>query len=174
MCPTNGFDDLIGQDVPRGNDGDLPGFAGPVTRTEIEELLYGDAPPKERLERLSALRGEIARLESPDYGEDDPASLMGEIDDAIARLSVETGREVELSGDVMDAPLLPDTDALDHRETLSPDSDEMDLIRARDEEDLDDEEEELEEEDELRALDEADDPDDLSRPLDEEEWEEGR
>lgn len=197
MAPTNGFDDLIAEDIPRGNDGDLPGYAAPVTNTEIEELLYGDAPPAERLERLSALRGEMARLESADFGDDDPASLIDEIDDAIARLSIETGREADLSGTVPDA-LLDDAvivpaDPTDHRETLAPDSDEMDLVRARDAEDIDaddddldeavlEEEEEAEDDDldDLEALDADDDDEDeddveaaLSAPLDETEWLDG-
>jgi hypothetical protein len=207
MAPTNGFDDLIAEDIPRGNDGDLPGYAEPVTGTEIEELLYGDAPPAERLERLSALRGEMARLEPADFGENDPASLRGEIDDAIARLSIETGREVDLSGTVPDAliddAVIVPADPTDHRETLAPDSDEMDLVRARDAEDIDADDDDLDEAvlaeedeaeddeddlDDLEALDtdEADDDefdeddedeDDVERaltaPLDETEWLDG-
>lgn len=42
---SNHFRGLIAEDTPAGNDGDTPGFAQPVSQTEIEELLYGDDWP---------------------------------------------------------------------------------------------------------------------------------
>ena len=42
MISTHNFRGLIAEDTPAGNDGDTPGFAQPVSQTEIEELLYGD------------------------------------------------------------------------------------------------------------------------------------
>jgi hypothetical protein len=125
MSTNHRFRGLIAEDTPAGNDGDVPGFAQPVTQTEIEELLYGDDwPIEDRLARLREMRTEIADLEAPDFGDEDPLVLVRFIDDAIARL---TG----LAGEGMD-PTSIDHDPSAHRETLSPDSDELDAIEAAD------------------------------------------
>lgn len=121
----SGLRDVIGQDMPLGNDGDTPGYAQPVSQTEIEEMLYGDDwPIEERLARLRQVRGEIADLEAPDYGDEDPVVLVRVIDDAITRLE-------GLVGEGMD-PTSVDHDASVHRETLSPDSDELEAIARAD------------------------------------------
>ena len=123
---SSGFRTVIGQDMPLGNDGDTPGFAQPVSLTEIEELLYGDDwPIEERLARLRVARQEIADLEAPDFGDEDPLVLVRAIDDAIGRLE-------GLAGESMD-PTSVDHDASVHRETLAPDSDELEAIEAADE-----------------------------------------
>ncbi len=120
------FRDLVGQDLPAGNDGDTPGYTQPVSQTEIEELLYNDDwPIRERLARLREMRGEIADLEAPDYGDEDPVALVRSIDDAITRLE-------QLSGESMDRTSI-DQDPSAHRETLSPDSDELEAIEEADE-----------------------------------------
>ena len=125
MSSNHHFSGLIAEDTPAGNDGDTPGFAQPVSQTEIEELLYGDSwPAAERLERLQAIRGELFDLEGPDFGDNDPLSLMRAVDDAIARLS-------GVEGEGMD-PTSVDHDADAHRETLSPDSDELEAIEEDD------------------------------------------
>ena len=132
MTANNHFRGLIAEDTPAGNDGDTPGFAQPVSQTEIEELLYGDDwPAAERLVRLQSIRAELADLEATDFGDDDPRSLIGAIDEAISQL---TG----LAGEGMD-PTSIDHDPGAHRETLAPDSDELDAIEADDEASLTDE-----------------------------------
>lgn len=123
---SSGFRDLVGQDMPVGNDGDTPGMAQPVSQAEIEELLYSDDwPIEERLARLHEMRQTIADFEAPDYGDEDPLTLIRFIDDAIARLN-------SLSGESMD-PTSIDQDASAHRETLAPDSDELEAIEEADE-----------------------------------------
>jgi hypothetical protein len=135
MNTNHRFRGVIAEDTPAGNDGDVPGFAQPVTQTEIEELLYGDDwPIEDRLRRLNEMRAEIADLEAPDFGDEDPLVLVGFIDDAIARL---TG----LAGEGMD-PTSIDHDASAHRETLSPDSDELEAIAKQDEASFSSEDEE--------------------------------
>lgn len=123
---SSGYRDVVGQNMPLGNDGDTPGFAQPVSQTEVEELLYGDGwPIEERLARLREMRGAIAELEAPDFGDEDPLVLVRSIDDAIGRLE-------KLEGEGMD-PTSVDQDASAHRETLSPDSDELEAIEEADE-----------------------------------------
>lgn len=122
---SSGFRDLVGQDMPVGNDGDTPGMAQPVSQSEIEELLYNaDWPIEERLARLREMREEIADLEATDYGDEDPVTLVRLIDDAITRLE-------RLDGEGMD-PTAIDQDASAHRETLAPDSDELEAIEEAD------------------------------------------
>ena len=126
MTANNHFRGLLAEDTPAGNDGDTPGFAQPVSQAEIEELLYGDDwPAAERLARLRSIRTELVDLEATDFGDDDPRTLIGAIDEAIAQLN-------GLDGEGMD-PTSVDHDPAAHRETLSPDSDELDAIAANDE-----------------------------------------
>jgi len=123
---SNHFRGLLAEDTPAGNDGDVPGFAQPVSQAEIEELLYGDDwPAAERLARLLAIRDELSNLEASDFGDDDPRRLIGAIDEAVAQLS-------DVEGEGMD-PTSVDHDPAAHRETLSPDSDELEAIEAADE-----------------------------------------
>jgi hypothetical protein len=130
---SSGFRDLVGQDLPLGNDGDTPGFTQPISQTEIEELLYNDDwPIHERLARLREMRGEIADLEAPDFGDEDPVTLVRAIDDAITRME-------QLQGEGMD-PASVDQDPSVHRETLAPDSDELEAIEEADEASLSEDE----------------------------------
>ncbi len=130
---SSGFRDLMGRDLPVGNDGDTPGFAQPVSATEIEELLYSEEwPAAERIERRGAMRAQLAELEAPDYGDDDPLALIRQIDDAVAQLS-------GLNGESMD-PTSVDHDPSAHRETLAPDSDELEEIEQADEASLSEDE----------------------------------
>ncbi len=141
------FRDVVGRDVLTGNDGDEPGYTLPVSPTEIEELLYNEEwSADERVQRLLQMRGQLAELESPDFGDDDPLRLVRQIDDAIAQLRGLDGEGMDPSG--------MDMDASSHRETLSPDSDEL----------LD-----LEEEDEASLTSD----DDEDGPIDEREWIDG-
>ena len=120
--------------VPPDGSGDSM-TALPISQAEIEELLYGDdRPAGERIERLQELAGQLRDKESGDFGDNDPGALLGEITDAIARLMGGMERDLDLE---FDEPTM-DGDPLDHRETLSPDSDELDEIEEDDEASLSD------------------------------------
>jgi len=125
----------------------------PVSQSEIEELLYGDdRPARERLERLQELAVQMREEQPGDFGDGDPHALLGEIDEAIARLSGDIDRDPDMNEDQVST----DGDPLNHRETLSPDSDELDDI----------------ERDDARSLTDGSEPlsDDV---LDPEEWDDG-
>ena len=125
--------------VPPDGSGDSM-TALPISQAEIEELLYGDdRPAGERIERLQELAGQLRDKESGDFGDNDPGALLGEITDAIARLMGGMERDLDLE---FDEPTM-DGDPLDHRETLSPDSDELDEIEEDDEASLSDRSEPL-------------------------------
>jgi hypothetical protein len=79
------------------------------------------------------MRGQLAEQEAPDFGADDPLSLIRQIDDAVARLRGRDGEGMDPSGIDMDPGA--------HRETLSPDSDELLDLEEEDEESLTDDEE---------------------------------
>lgn len=148
---SSGFRDLVGQNLPIGNDGDTPGFSQPVSQSEIEELLYSEQwSVEERLERLSAMRAQLDELEAPDFGDDDPADLIRQIDAAIGNLE-------QLVGEGMD-PTSIDHDPSAHRETLSPDSDELEAIEEADE----DESAEVADDSEIDKSQWIDGPDDES------------
>ena len=124
----------------------------PLSQAEIEELLYGDdRPVVERVERLQELAGLLREQEPGDFGDNDPGALIGEIEEAIARL---TGG-LDGDPDVVFDETTMDDDPLNHRETLSPDSDEL---------------EDIEEEDEASLSDGSEPRDDSA--LDPEEWSE--
>jgi hypothetical protein len=144
---------IVPQDlVPDDGSGDSL-TAMPVSQSEIEELLYGDDRPEaERLERLQEIAGQLRQQEPGDFGGGDTKALLGEIDEAIARLSGDIERDPDM---VFDEPSM-DEDPLSHRETLSPDSDELEDIE-------DDDKESVAEDAEPR-------PDDA---LDPEEWDDG-
>lgn len=128
------FRDLIGQDDTVGNDGDTPGFSAPIGPGEIEELLYNESwTASGRIERLLEMRARLVELESPDFGDDDPRALIRQIDAAIGQLR-------NLEGEGMD-PTGIDMDPSAHRETLSPDSDELLDLEALDAASLSDEDE---------------------------------
>ena len=116
----------------RSNDGtDQVLILNPISQTEIDELLYSDEfPREERLERLRYYRDELSEREASDFGLDDPGALLGQIQEAITALE-------EGFGESMD-PASVDHNPEDHRETLSPDSDELEAIEAADEESLED------------------------------------
>jgi hypothetical protein len=118
------FRDLIGQDDAIGNDGDAPGYSTPFSTSEIDELLYNEEwPAEQRIARLMEMRAQLVALEASDFGDDDPRSLVRQIDAAIARfeatdLSDTSGLELDMGA---------------HRETLAPDSDELLDLQAADE-----------------------------------------
>ena len=129
--------------VPQDGWGDML-TALPISQAEIEDLLYGDdRPAEERIERLSEIADSLRNREPGDFGDNDPGVLLGEIDNAIARLRSGTERDPDMVTD--DEPTMDD-DPLNHRETLSPDSDELEELEALDEASLSDETEPLEDE----------------------------
>ena len=151
---TNGHPGrILPQDVvPPDGWGDVL-TALPVSQAEVEELLYGDdRPPQERLERLQELAGQLRDQETGDFGDGDPHALVREIEEAIARLRGDMDRDLDLQFDDVST----DGDPLNHRETLSPDSDELEAI----------------EDDDERSLTDGSEPlsDDV---LDPEEWDDG-
>jgi hypothetical protein len=113
---------VLPQDVvPEDGSGDMM-TALPVSQAEVEELLYGDDRPAiERVERLQELAGQLRDKEQGDFGDNDPGRLLVEIDAAIGRINAALDRDpdAEYEEQTMDG------DPLDHRETLSPDSDEL-------------------------------------------------
>lgn len=140
------------QDTRSNDDTDQVIIAQPLSQAEIDELLYSDEfPREERLERLRYYRDELSAREASDFGLDDPGALLSQIQEAIGYLE-------ESFGESMD-PASVDHNPEDHRETLSPDSDELEAIEADDEASIEEDIGELEE--------------DLDEVLDEEEWEDG-
>jgi hypothetical protein len=97
---------------------DQAGIAQPYTQSEIEDLLYSDERPvEERLARLREMRDEASVRESGDFGDDDPAALLDELDRAIEELSGDAAasdENFELADAVVDDPA-------DHSHALAPD-----------------------------------------------------
>jgi hypothetical protein len=122
---------IIPQDlVPEDGSGETL-TALPFGQAEIDELLYGDdRPPGERIERLQELAAQMRDQEPGDFGGGDTKALLGEIDEAIARLVGNMDRDPDLVFDDVST----DDDPLNHRETLAPDSDELEEIEEEDEE----------------------------------------
>lgn len=118
--------DVVGQEADVGEDDYAPGIAQPLSQAEIDELLYGDEwSAEERLVRLRDFRDDLQSREAADFGSDDPGSLLQEVIAAIARLE-------RAFGEGMD-PSSVDHNPEDHRETLAPDSDELEAIEEEDE-----------------------------------------
>jgi hypothetical protein len=129
---------------------DQPGIAQPYTQSEVEDLLYGDdRPASERLARLRELRDESAIRESGDWGDQDPAAMLDELDRAIDELSA-TIANSEDNDDFAGLATTFDHDPADRLDSLSPDDDEARHAIEGDEEgyfdDEDDEDDSLEEE----------------------------
>lgn len=155
MSPTNYRDDVVPQDTAENDSTRETGASLPLGEDEIDDLLYGEGrTTEERLQLLRALRDDIRDREGGDFGDDDPGDLVAEIDARISEL--ENDEETGEAG-------VYDPDPLAHRETLAPDSDELEELDEEEEDSLDEEddwldaEERAEEEDELD--DEADDDD---------------
>ena len=130
---------IVPQDValPDGSGSMLTAL--PVSQAEIEELLYGDdRPPRERIERLQELAGQLREDLPGDLGDGDgladSKSLLLEVDEAIARLQGDMDRDPDLVFDEVSTDGAP----LNHREPLSPDSDELEEIENDDEASLTD------------------------------------
>lgn len=96
---------------------DTPGIAQPYSQTEIEDLLYGDdRPVEDRVARLQEMRNEMAMRESGDFGEEDPADMIDELDRAIEELQ----RDASNADETGDAAVMS-ADPADHLDALSPD-----------------------------------------------------
>ncbi len=125
---------LLPQDVVPDDGGGEMLTALPVSQAEVEDLLYGDdRPAAERMQRLSEIADDIRGQQPGDFG-DNAGRLLTEIEGAIARLSgaLEGDPKAEVDEPTMDG------DPLNHRETLSPDSDELEAIEEDDEASLTD------------------------------------
>lgn len=116
----------------RSNDGtDQVLMVNPISQAEIDELLYSDEfPREERLARLRYYRDELSEREASDFGLDDPGALLGQIQEAMSALEDGFGESMD--------PASVDHNPEDHRETLSPDSDELEAIEQADEDSLED------------------------------------
>ena len=126
--PSNHPGRILPQDLAPDDGGGQVSTAQPVSQAEIEELLYGDDRPAiERIARLSEIAEQLRAQHDADMGEDDPGYLLVEVQEAIGRLR---GGD-ETSFDASDAATYPE-DASWHRETLSPDSDELEAIAQAD------------------------------------------
>ncbi len=145
---------MVPQDTNFDN-ADQPGIAQPYSQTEIEDLLYGDdRPASERLARLRELRDEAAVRESGDWGDQDPAAMLEEIDRAIDELSATMANSDEMDDAYAGLETSYDNDPDDRLDALSPDDVDARHAIESDEDFYDEEEDEL-------------------TPLDEAEWDEG-
>lgn len=122
---------------------DQAGIAQPYSQSEIEDLLYGDdRPVDERLARLREMRDEAAIRESGDWGDEDPAAMLDELDRAIEELSGDSQASDDNFG-IEDVVL---DDPANHSHALSPDD--VDALERLAGESLEDDEDSFYEEDE--------------------------
>lgn len=127
---------------------DQAGIAQPYSQSEIEDLLYGDdRPVNERLARLREMREEEAMRESGDWGDQDPASMLDEIDRAIEELSGD--REASDANFGIEDVVLDDP--ANHSHALAPDD--VDALRELSGEGIEDDEDVFYEEDEDGPVD---------------------
>jgi hypothetical protein len=130
MSQLNHEGKVLPQEDLLGDAHDLSNVGQPISEVEIDELLHEeDRPVEERLGRLRELRSTLQAMEVADFsGDDDPQSLLLEIDRAIDRL--------ESLGSDPGEGLPASYDPADHRELLSPDDDELVALNDEDEESL--------------------------------------
>src|SRR5690606_26121544 len=104
----------------------------PFSLDEVNELVYrDDRPAEERINRLRELGDDLRARQAGDLADGDPGSLLEEVEGAI--------RLLEAKSRFVGEPGMLDEDPLDHRETLAPDSDELDMIEEEDEDSLEEE-----------------------------------
>lgn len=124
------------------------------TLDEIEDLLYGDdRSAHARLAKLRELRDDAAMRESGDWGGQDPAAALSEIDRAIDELSAMIANSDETETYAELAPTL-NADPNERLDALSPDDEDTRHAIEGDE-------------------NEGDGEDDDLGPLDVAEWDEG-
>src|SRR5688572_2024508 len=129
MRPSNHPGHILPQDTQPGDANEEVNLGQPVSLTEIEDLLYGDDRPAEhRLERLRELAEELRTRAAGDIADDDTGAVLQEVERAIATL--------ETKSQFVGEPGALDEDPLAHRETRSPDSDELEEIEEEDEESI--------------------------------------
>lgn len=122
---------------------DQAGIAQPYSQSEIEDLLYGDdRPVEERLARLREMRDEAAIRESGDWGDEDPASMLDELDRAIEELTGDSQASDDNFG-IQDVVL---DDPANHSHALAPDD--VDALERLAGESIEDDEDSFYEEDE--------------------------
>lgn len=115
---------LVSQNTGLDDGAFQPGIAQPISQNEIEDLIYADdRPTEERLARLREIRDDVRARASIDYVDEDQATLLAELDIAVEQLEA---RESDGPGGLT-------YDPAEHREVLSPDSDEYQAL-AREEE----------------------------------------
>ena len=147
MAQTHHRGTLVPQETNFDN-ADQAGIAQPYSQSEIEDLLYGDdRPTEERLARLREMRDEATIRESGDWGEEDPAAMLGEIDRAIEELS----GDAEASDDNFGLADVMIDDPANHSHALSPDD--VDALRELSGEDTDEAEDIFYEDDEDGPVD---------------------
>ena len=111
---------LVPQDTNFDN-ADQPGIAQPYSQAEVEDLLYSDdRSSSERLARLREIRDESAIRESGDFGGEDPAAMLVELDRAIEELSASMDNSDDNAGYAgLESGI--SRDPADHLDALSPD-----------------------------------------------------
>jgi hypothetical protein len=155
MPPVSNPGHIIPQDIEPGDASEAFGLAEPYTQTEIEDLLYGDdRPASQRLARLRELREEAAVRESGDWGDQDPAATLDELDRAIDELSATLANSDEVSDSYAGLDAGISNDPNDRLDALAPDDVDARLAIQGDEDFYEDDE------DDTEVLDEA-------------EWDEG-
>lgn len=117
MAPNHHSDTLgpneTGYDIP-----DQTNISQPYSQTEIEDLIYGgEFSVKDRLARLRDMRDDAVTRESGDWGDQDPAAMLDEIDRAIEELSGDNATADDNAS--MDNVILEDP--ADHSHALAPD-----------------------------------------------------
>lgn len=152
---------ITARDTFFGDEFEPSGLVLPVSQDEIDELLYTEGlTAADRLQRLKQLRDQMAETAPADAGTSDARSLGAEIERAISELQSFTGEGMD--------PTSVDQDPTQHRETMSPDDDDLlDLLEREHEEEAglaeDDDEDD----------DDEDDEDDEEVVLDASEWDDG-
>jgi hypothetical protein len=123
MAQTHNPGTLLPQETNFDN-ADPVGIAQPYSQAEIEDLLYGnDRSVEERLARLREMRDEATVRESGDWGDQDPAAMLDEIDRAIEELSGDreaSDENIDLADALYDDPA-------NHSHALAPDD--VDALR---------------------------------------------
>jgi hypothetical protein len=131
MRPSNHPGYIIPQDTAPDDTGTDAIIGLPISQDEVDELLYSeDRPTEERLDRLRELAEGLRTRKAGEIGDNDAATLLGSIEQTISSLETKSRNPGE--------PGMLDDDPLDHRETLSPDSDELDTIEEEDEDSVED------------------------------------
>lgn len=150
------------------------GLIEALSQDEIDELMNSDVlPASERLSRLVEIREHLSARVASEVGDNDAASLLGEVERGIATLQTQLNavdERTEAGFDELEAAI--DIDPLEHRETLAPDDDALlDMADGDDDDDPDEDEEEDDEEDD--DLDDDDGQDDLDDEDDKEDADDG-